>query len=134
MAVVLPIMLLLVIQVVILAVLFLALKPLGFVIDRAGRSISGLDDTEEDGGVPGGRQSPGRTYKVLMEVSVGLVVFMACLNTFRISLMYLTASITSILRMEAMPVSVPALTIMSYVLSALTGLAMAFFVHVKLRA
>ena len=132
MAELLPILLLLVIQILILAVLFLALKPLGFVIDRANRSISGLDDTE-DGDVPGGHQSPGRTYKVLMEVSVGLIVFMACLNIFKISLMYLTASITSILRMEAMPVSIQPLTIMAYVLSALTGLAMAFFVHVNLK-
>ena len=131
MAVFLPIMLLLIIQVVIVALLVLLLKPLGAVLTRANESIRGVDeDAQGDQAEPS--QGLGRLLKTVIVVCVGLIVFMACLNIFKISLMYLTVPIASMLRMKTMPISIQALSVMSYVLSGITALAIAFYAHITL--
>ena len=105
MSVFLPIMLLFIIQVVIVALLVLCLRPLGAVLNRANKSIRGVDE-EAGGDQPAPNKGQGRLFKTVIVVCVGLIVFMACLNIFKISLMYLTVPITSLLRMKIMPISI----------------------------
>ena len=132
MAVFLPIMLLLIIQVAIVALLVLLLKPLGAVLAKANESIRGVEDEDEDD-QPAPNKGQGRVFRTVIVVCVGLIVFMACLNIFKISLMYLTVPITSMLRMKTMPISIQALSVMSYVLSGITALAIAFYAHLNLK-
>ncbi len=132
MAVFIPIMLLFIIQVVIVALVVLLLKPLGAVLSRANQSISHMEEEEADD-QPAPNKGQGRVFKTVIVVCVGLIVFMACLNIFKISLMYLTVPITSMLRMKTMPISIQALSVMSYVLSGITALALAFYAHLNLK-
>ncbi len=132
MSVFLPIMLLFIIQVVIVALLVLLLKPLGTVLARANESIRVVDE-DAQGGQAESARGLGRLLKTVIVVCVGLIVFMACLNIFKISLMYLTVPITSLLRMKSMPISIQALSVMSYVLSGITAIAIALYSHIHLK-
>lgn len=132
MEVFLPIMLLFIIQVVIVALLVLGLKPLGAVLARANENISRIEEEGEDG-EPAPHKGQGSIFKTIIVVCVGLIVFMACLNIFKISLMYLTVPIASLIKMKTMPVSIQALSVMSYVLSGVTALASAFYAHLNLK-
>ncbi|MCK4910866.1 MAG: hypothetical protein KAR83_04465 [Thermodesulfovibrionales bacterium] len=125
-------MLLLIIQVVIVALLVLALKPLGAVLNRANQSISRMEEEGQDD-QPAPNKGQAQVFKTVIVVCVGLIVFMACLNIFKISLMYLTVPIASLIRMKTMPISIQALSIMSYVLSGITALATAFYAHINLK-
>ena len=132
MSVFLPIMLLLIIQVVIIALLVLLLRPLGAVLARANESIRGVEDEGQDD-QPAPNKGQAQIFKTVIVVCVGLIVFMACLNIFKISLMYLTVPVTSLIRMKSMPISIQALSVMSYVLSGITALAIAFYAHLTLK-